>query len=77
LKRFQRRTSTRVAQANLARGIFEGLAAKLKISKTFQEPLGDVPEAAEEPDRSGVVVLGQTPKQTAHLEHLQEGNAFP
>jgi len=26
LKRFQRRTLTRVTQANLARGIFEGLA---------------------------------------------------
>ena len=58
LKRFQRRTLTRVTQANLARGIFDGLAAKLKISKTFQEPLGNVLEAAEESDWRAVVVLG-------------------
>src|SRR5512147_251311 len=70
--RFRRKGSSRVAEADLTGIGLEVLVGEREIPKTLQEALGNVLEAAEEANGCRGVILGKTPKQTAHLEHLRE-----
>src|ERR1041385_6564466 len=64
--------SARIVKADLTYGVVESLVIETEIAKTFQQALGEIVETTEELSRCGGVILRQSLKQTAHLEHLQE-----
>ncbi len=65
--------SGRIEQSDLEGvGWLKGPRLQLEVTKTIQEKLSDILEAAKQSDRRGVVLSCQLPQQTTHLEHLQE-----